>query len=1107
MSVSLHWDDGWINQGLSSVGQAAFVLREEDNLFVINRGEPASVWSSNLARKTWTELACNPSVNIGKELVCPLFVSQNRLLLFADGNRACMLDLDKFAWSEMKLASEDIFRECPVGLCNMGGKAFVHQGKDTYEIDLETLAIKQVELVRTSQVPRDDSLVCNQQWFAWNQEVALMVDVSCGQVFAYHTLQRKYLLLTADKALPQVKRRGRAHATLFAQRWLVLLRNEIDEYAPVKEALVLDLLDAASGWQQVPISGRAPVFFALARHCLGRFHVTSPSKDGLVHVLGLGTNALDNDVLVASLRIKSNANWLSSLVQRSPLRDWLKRMDGFAEGKSGEFSNEPIVVNDKLAPVSLKNHGAIAKEAVELFNGTGILLDRSDILRSSIPSDGVVIHKNLIHYLTICYDHHLGMVLTPDMIFYTILCDIAIAIKANVELYRPLLSNTQPGGKTKLTIVSTEPEEMDFGALIKELEKHSPVDVSLFTAQFSTTSVASELAMRAAFLDALSVYYEYANTCCGISRIIVRGTMQDWQALEEKVTALSAFFQRTDQRLSDYLKGAAKGVLNVYSSRDPAHWVKFFEIERCDSGHTDVVEGWVSLFYPSCSGFGMEYTTNKDYYNFDSHVSKVSWTNDDTGRKFAIIAGLFHSRVSQDNILEPEFGHVLVEIKNQVSDETFQRYVDTLSYEDRHVLEGVQKWLPPRTTLEGSTPFTEFLTKVLHLRIEQEKLNPTPRPLVFDWSNVFIQGLGYSLSKEPKYQELAKALKELVDLNVWSEIHARSALLYGEIIFANLGQLTNLQSFHVPKLGQVMGRVVELLENPESKLSKLSFEDEGDWPASLVKALSNLPRQLEELGIGAFFDAGAVVKVLKGSKNLPKVLSARSLKSDSSVAKFLAENPNAVGFDGGMEDVAPNSALFRFVESSTKIRGLSVRSFDPSLTNQYLQKLSIREPHDFSTLAKAFPNLEELSVANANLTSLTVALPELKKLRSLCLQQAKTKVPSEWLAQMLQDFFAQCGNLEILEYERRRCWGDTGRDMLAAWVASPACKLKSIVVIADYNESFARLYKAFVENNSLEQIKVVGGEKVDAETRKELEKKPLIKTLFLYFLVEYPMRK
>jgi hypothetical protein len=84
--------------------------------------------------------------------------------------------------------------------------------------------------------------------------------------------------------------------------------------------------------------------------------------------------------------------------------------------------------------------------------------------------------------------------------------------------------------------------------------------------------------------------------CSQTVKVRVLGTVEDWQLLHAKVQNLATFFSAHD-KMASYLNQAATGVSFVFQRRDAAHWKEFFAISRCHSGHTDVVEVSVLIWW------------------------------------------------------------------------------------------------------------------------------------------------------------------------------------------------------------------------------------------------------------------------------------------------------------------------------------------------------------------------------------------------------------------------------------------------------------------------------------------------------------------------------
>ncbi len=230
-----------------------------------------------------------------------------------------------------------------------------------------------------------------------------------------------------------------------------------------------------------------------------------------------------------------------------------------------------------------------------------------------------------------------------------------------------------------------------------------PIDTSIFTANFTSSTADSQLAIQSAFCEAMSVYYYYVSGRCGIPRIKVLGSKEDWQLIEQKVHRMrtEVFSQdtTTTKKLSTYLSKIESQVRKIYTTRDPSFWKEMFYIDDCQSGHMAVVTGWIAMFYVEHEAVRKDgHTTysGNDFYNYKAHISTVKWKNIETERHFELKCGLVSSRiVSGTNELdtkypwlEPSFSHVIVETdgSGKMSPEHFKTYIETLDGRDRSLM-------------------------------------------------------------------------------------------------------------------------------------------------------------------------------------------------------------------------------------------------------------------------------------------------------------------------------------------------------------------------------------------------------------------------------------
>lgn len=265
--------------------------------------------------------------------------------------------------------------------------------------------------------------------------------------------------------------------------------------------------------------------------------------------------------------------------------------------------------------------------------------------------NGEAYHQNYLYYLQKCWGEHLGIVITPEIIWYTLLCEIAALVKENPEQYRQLFTNSTD---KKEILVEGGDIILPLGKIVAELRKLVPTDIATFLPQTSTLTPHSLFAQYAAFCDICSPYYDYSMFMCGIPKIDIRGTKEDYQLITyhwDNVSELIGKSEWTEK---------VKLTLNriVEELENPEFWKDIFALERCGSGGQVEVIGWFSDLYriePSIRFVG----------NYTTGISIVNYKNISTNKNYSLNSGLFYSKMEGD-FLVPEFGFV-VEEKHDVS--------------------------------------------------------------------------------------------------------------------------------------------------------------------------------------------------------------------------------------------------------------------------------------------------------------------------------------------------------------------------------------------------------------------------------------------------------
>ena len=279
---------------------------------------------------------------------------------------------------------------------------------------------------------------------------------------------------------------------------------------------------------------------------------------------------------------------------------------------------------------------------------------------AAIPTDADLYHRNYLEYLEKCWGDHLSIVITPDILWFTVLGELVSVVKESPEPYRHLFTDSHE--KKTISVQTENPIVMPLNRLVGALHGLVPTDSTLFMPEYSTTTPAARHAMYASFCDLCSPYYNYMMYACAFPAISVQGDAEDWRALGENWLKLKPLFAAAGEWFDD----VATILTNCYENLDSRDWWKnMFLLERCGSGHQTEVSGWFADLYRE-EPQGPRYVKN-----FPSNVAQVEYKagEGEIQREYKMQDGLFFSRQEGD-FMVPEFGYTVHEKLEPVITET-----------------------------------------------------------------------------------------------------------------------------------------------------------------------------------------------------------------------------------------------------------------------------------------------------------------------------------------------------------------------------------------------------------------------------------------------------
>lgn len=312
-----------------------------------------------------------------------------------------------------------------------------------------------------------------------------------------------------------------------------------------------------------------------------------------------------------------------------------------------KFGNpRPLTIwDDELAErVEVTPRDKLAERLGKFQKGRGLR-------QINVPADAAITHRNYLEYLERCWSDHLGVVVTPDVIWFTLLTELAALVKSDAERYRPLFSETQE--KQSIIIVTADPVEMPLDRLIESMRRLVPTDVELFLPEFSTSTPRSQHAFHAAFCDAASPYYSYSMMLCGFPAIDVRGTANDWLGMRMSWDYLTQEFIKLNTKVPWFHRVRDVLVQCEAALGDPEWWKQMFVLTPCGSGSQTEVSGWFAELFrerPDPAYVG----------NFPTGVAQVSYRQLDLGKDYLMQDGLFYS-AREGDFMVPDFGYTIHE--------------------------------------------------------------------------------------------------------------------------------------------------------------------------------------------------------------------------------------------------------------------------------------------------------------------------------------------------------------------------------------------------------------------------------------------------------------
>ncbi|CAG8517227.1 14506_t:CDS:1, partial [Dentiscutata heterogama] len=169
--------------------------------------------------------------------------------------------------------------------------------------------------------------------------------------------------------------------------------------------------------------------------------------------------------------------------------------------------------------------------------------------------------------------------------------------------------------------------------LVTETDKRvEKIDLTqLLECDFSTTTPSSLTASRIVLLDMVKAYFNYKIVCCcGIPKVTLQGTLEDWTKLQEKVIKLRNLNLELDFWL-DRLEPVIAKLVDTYRGEvDEDFWGRVISMQMYGSGGETNITGWIAAFFPYDRAGTALHSNFIDGDDFPDGIVGVPFTTDVT---------------------------------------------------------------------------------------------------------------------------------------------------------------------------------------------------------------------------------------------------------------------------------------------------------------------------------------------------------------------------------------------------------------------------------------------------------------------------------------------
>jgi hypothetical protein len=218
-----------------------------------------------------------------------------------------------------------------------------------------------------------------------------------------------------------------------------------------------------------------------------------------------------------------------------------------------------------------------------------------------LAKSGTFLHP-LVQAVHLAFSQHRPLILSPDCIWLTIVQGFGHHVNENAEALRDRM--VHHSGKKELEVETDSLDLSRWPGLIThfsaQIRKNSdPVLHETLMCEFSTTTPDIKTAYEVALMDTYQRYFDYRMTCvCGIPKVTVQGTAEDWQGIRERLGVLATYdLEWWTSKLEPILD---QFVATAQGNADDRFWKAIYKPQKAYAA--ELASGWIGDLFPYLFG-------------------------------------------------------------------------------------------------------------------------------------------------------------------------------------------------------------------------------------------------------------------------------------------------------------------------------------------------------------------------------------------------------------------------------------------------------------------------------------------------------------------------